>query len=60
MLARQQAKRELKLKGWSYRAAAPRLGVGFVHLSRVLNGQRESKRLLTAIEELPKYKATHE
>ena len=53
MLARQQAKAILKKKGWTYRTAAPQLGVGFVHLSRVLNGHRNSRRLLAAIASLP-------
>ena len=53
MLAREQAKGQLKCKGWSYRTAAPRLGVGYVHLCRVLNGQRASQRLLAAIRDLP-------
>jgi hypothetical protein len=53
MLAREHAKATLKRHGWSYRKAAPFLGVGYVHLSRVLNGQRESRRLLAAIAALP-------
>jgi hypothetical protein len=54
MLARkqQQAKKLLKAKGWSYRRAAPVLGVHYVHLALVLNGKRQSARLLTAIEEM--------
>jgi hypothetical protein len=59
MLTRQQrqipleaAKRHLKLCGWSYRTAAPVLGVRFEHLCRVLNGQRESKALLQRVVNL--------
>ena len=43
----------LREKGWSYRAAAPVLGVHWVHLFRVLKGERQSIRLLAAIERLP-------
>lgn len=48
-----KARETLDRKGWSYRAAAPLLGVGYVHLARVLTGHRESRRLLLAIEGLP-------
>lgn len=44
----------LKRKGWSYREAAPVLGVTYQHLSEVLNGKRISRRLLAAIAALPK------
>ena len=47
------AKETLALLGWSYRAAAPLLGVNFSHLAKVLTGRRESKRLLAAIAALP-------
>jgi len=57
MLARQQAKALLKKRGWSYRSAAETLGLspknGFVHLCRVLNGERTSHRLLRAIQNIP-------
>jgi hypothetical protein len=53
MLTRQQAKVKLKSKGWSYRSAAPLLGVHYCHLCRVLTGKRESRRLLLAIDALP-------
>ncbi len=46
-------KRLLKEKGYSYRRAAPLLGVHFTHLDRVLQGHRESASLLRRIEELP-------
>lgn len=47
------AKRALKSKGWSYRTAAPALGVCYQHLAFVLTGRRESRRLLTRIAALP-------
>jgi len=53
MLTREHAKAILKAKGWSYRAAAPKLGVGYVHLSEVLNGHRKSRRILDEIPTLP-------
>jgi len=52
-LKNQNAKRSLKRKGWSYRTAAPRLGVCYQHLALVLTGRRESRRLLLAIDRLP-------
>ena len=48
------AKRTLKSRGWSYRSAAPRLGVCYQHLALVLTGRRESLRLLARIETLPR------
>ena len=58
MMARTKAhtkhKRLLREKGWSYRNAAPVLGVHFSHLDRVLQGHRESKALLARIESLPR------
>lgn len=53
MFSRELQKVELKRKGWSYRRAAPKLGVTYQHLCLVLNGQRESRRLLAAIANLP-------
>lgn len=47
-------KRALKKKGWSYRTAAPALGVHFTHLNRVLQGERTSRSLLERIEKLPR------
>jgi hypothetical protein len=47
------AKQNLAAKGWSYRKVAPHLNVHRVHLTLVLNGHRQSKRLLTAIHHLP-------
>lgn len=54
------AKRELKAKGWSYRKAAPVLGVTYQHLCEVLNGHRTSRRLVTAIATMPSKEASHE
>lgn len=48
-----EARKSLAAKGWSYRSAAPVLGVHHVHLALVLKGHRESKRLLAAIAALP-------
>jgi lambda repressor-like predicted transcriptional regulator len=49
----EDVKAELKRKGWTYRKAAPVLGVNFVHLARVLNAQRRSRALLARIRSLP-------
>lgn len=49
----QREKRLLKKKGWSNRQAAHELGLDLSHFSRVLNGHRESARLLKAIHDLP-------
>jgi len=48
-----EAKHTLKARGWSYRTAAPRLGVCYQHLALVLTGRRESRRLLARIEAIP-------
>lgn len=45
-------KRILKERGWSYRTAAPVLGVQFSHLFRVLKGERKSSALLKRIEQI--------
>lgn len=55
-MTRQTAKRTLKTSGWSYRRAAPVLGVSYQHLSEVLNGRRQSRRLLAKIGTLPTQK----
>ncbi len=47
------AKRVLKARGWSYRRAAPVLGVTYQHLCEVLNGHRQSERILRQIADLP-------
>ena len=46
-------KKELRRKGWSYRQAAPVLGVHWEHLYMVANGIRKSRRLALKILELP-------
>lgn len=51
-------KEELKLKGWSYRTAAPLLGVSARHLCLVLAGKRKSEPLCRRISELPPRKKT--
>ncbi len=47
------AKQVLKAKGYSYRQAAPVLGVHFTHLAKVLTGDRISASLLRRISDLP-------
>jgi hypothetical protein len=42
-----------KEKGWSYRTAAPVLGVTYQYLCDVLNGRRQSTRLLRKVRSLP-------
>ena len=49
----QAARDHLRRKGWSRREAAERLGVTPEHLSYVLNGHRESRRILEAIKDFP-------
>ncbi len=55
MITRKRAKVTIKERGWSQRKVAPFLGVTHTHLNLVLNGKRESRRLLAAIEALPTY-----
>ena len=50
-----QARRQLRIKGWTQGAAAKRLGVTRTHLSLVLNARRESQRLLAEIPNLPEH-----
>lgn len=47
------AREELKRKGWSYRTAAPFLGVSYQHICLVLTGKRISQILLDRIFSLP-------
>lgn len=49
----QAARNALRRKGWTQVQAAKVLGVTPIHLSYVLNGRRESRRILNAIEHLP-------
>jgi len=53
MMTLQQAKVELKSKGYSYRKAAPLLGIRYESLCRVLNGQFQNRRVLRLIPTLP-------
>ncbi len=55
MITRNQAKSTIKKRGWSQRKAAKYLGKNFTHLNLVLNGRRESYRLLSEIAALPDY-----
>ncbi|AHF90206.1 hypothetical protein OPIT5_08260 [Opitutaceae bacterium TAV5] len=43
----------MRRRGWSYRTAAPRLGVCYQHLSDVLNGRRSSRALIGRVAALP-------
>lgn len=52
-MTRHTYKVTIKQRGWSQQAAAQQLGVTFEHLNRVLNGHRESRRLLESIQRLP-------
>jgi len=55
MFTRESAKKALKSKGWTQRTAAPHLSVTYQHLCLVLNGKRESRRLILAVHRLPKF-----
>ena len=46
-------KKILREKGWSYRRAAPVLGVDYAYLCRVANGFYQSRRLALKILQLP-------
>lgn len=50
------ARKLLRDRGWTYRAAAAECGVCYQHLSEVLNGHRKSRSLLARIHSLPKRK----
>lgn len=49
------ARRTLRIRGWTITAAAAAFGVRREHLSQVLNGHRQSRRLLREIEALPEH-----
>lgn len=49
----QAARNALRAKGWTQAAAAAVLGITPIHLCYVLNGRRESRRVLSAIQHLP-------
>lgn len=48
------ARWHLRDHGWSYRTAAPVLGVHYSHLAQVLTGTRKSRQLCEAILTLPR------
>lgn len=50
---REAVKSRLEAKGWTQTAAAKELGVRVEHVNRVLNGARESRRVLRDLEALP-------
>lgn len=52
------ARQELKIKGWSYRTAAPFLGVTYQQIGYVLTGKRSSNALLRRIHCLPPRRKT--
>ena len=47
------ARKHFHAMGWSYRSAAPQLGVSYQHLCQVLTGDRQSRRLIAAVLQLP-------
>jgi lambda repressor-like predicted transcriptional regulator len=49
----QDARNALRRKGWSQAAAAVELGISNIQLNYVLNARRESRRILSAIHNLP-------
>lgn len=49
------AKNKLRTKGWSYRKAAPLLGITYQYLCDVCNGVHTSIRLNGRIAKLPDY-----
>jgi CRP-like cAMP-binding protein len=52
-LSVQDARNALRRKGWTQVQAAQALGVTPIHLSYVLNGRRESRRIIREIQLLP-------
>jgi hypothetical protein len=55
MLNVTQARKKLKAAGWTYRTAAPVLGVTYSWMGRVLTGKQTSEPLLSAIAALPTF-----
>jgi transcriptional regulator with XRE-family HTH domain len=49
----QAARNTLRGRGWTIASVARHLGITREHLSLVLNGRRQSRRILSAIQELP-------
>lgn len=47
------ARRHFFAGGWSYRSAAPVLGVTYQYICQVLTGRVQSRRLTAAIRNLP-------
>lgn len=50
----EREKRKLKRLGWSYRSLGRHLDVSYQYLSDVLNGHRQSRRLLNRIAAVPR------
>jgi transcriptional regulator len=50
----QAAREALRDKGWTKAEVARQLGLTRIHVSYVLNGHRQSRRILSAISRLPK------
>lgn len=48
-----EARETLARKGWSYRKAAPLLGVCYQHLGLVLTGHRPYRTIVRKIHQLP-------
>lgn len=49
----QAARKHMADTGWSYRSAAPVLGITWQHLAHVLTGRRESRSLIARVRSLP-------
>ncbi|HMO51912.1 MAG TPA: hypothetical protein PKE26_11065 [Kiritimatiellia bacterium] len=50
-------RQSLKKRGWSQRKAAKYLRKNFTHLNLVLNGRRQSARLLSEVAAIPPYQS---
>jgi hypothetical protein len=48
-----EARKHLRVTGWTYREAAEEIGVNFTHLALVLTAKRISARLLGRVLSLP-------
>lgn len=48
----EREKVRFKKRGWSYRSAAPELGVTYQYLCEVMNGRRASLRLMRRVASL--------
>ena len=49
----QAARNILRRRGWTQAEVAKRLGISPIHLCYVLNGRRESRRIINEIQHLP-------